>query len=85
MSDLQQIAALLRSQQEQIAQLVLRAPVGPILTRAEARAYTKHNSDTAFDRWCARRKVRPCARGRYARGHLERALLREAGPGAKAA
>ena len=74
--------------QEAIAQRVaaLVAPVkpGPILTRAEAIAHTKHGSDTAFDRWCAKYRCRPCERGRYARGHLDRALLREAGPGARA-
>jgi hypothetical protein len=71
---------------QRVAELVAPVKPGPILTRAEAMAYTKHNSDSAFDRWCSKYyRGGSDERGRYSRGHLERALLREAGPGAKAA
>lgn len=64
-----------------VAQLVLEANQAqrrPVLTRAEARAYVGKESDSAFDRWAAAWHVVPCAHGRYARGHLDRALEREA-------
>lgn len=77
-ADLVQIAALLRQQQAQLDALVKRTPAGPVLTLAEAIAYAKHDSDSAFYRWCARWRVRSITNGRYARGHLDRALAREA-------
>ena len=49
-----------------------------ILTREEAMAYTKHESESAFYRWCTRWRVTSAAAGRYARGHLDSALDREA-------
>lgn len=49
----------------------------PVLTRDEARAYTKSVSDSAFDRWCARWRVTSSSRGRYARQNLDLALERE--------
>jgi hypothetical protein len=73
---------VLTAEQEAIAQRVaqLVAPVkpGPILTLAEAIAYTKHESDSAFYRWAGRWKITSTSNGRYARGHLDRALAREA-------
>ncbi len=61
---------------------VLRAlpalpPTPAILTRPEARAYTKRHSEAAFCDWCQRWQVRPFARGRYSKTHLDLALDRE--------
>lgn len=81
---LEQIAASLQQQQEQIAELVRRTPSGPILTLAEAIAYTKHASDSAFYRWAGRWRVASTSNGRYARGPLDRALHREATQRARA-
>jgi len=79
MTDLEQIAALLKQQQQQLDTLVKRAPLpGPILTTGEATAYTKHESDSAFYRWCGKWRVTRTANGRYSRAHLDRALDREA-------
>jgi len=61
-----------------MAELVL-ATKRPVLNRAEAILHVGLGSDSAFDRWCQRLRVRPCAHGRYARGQLDRAMLREAG------
>lgn len=75
-------ATKLSPKEEALAQRValLVAPIkpGPVLTVAESIVYTKHESDSAFYRWCARWKVPSCAQGRYARGQLDRGLLREA-------
>lgn len=49
-----------------------------ILTVPEARAYTKHESDSAFYRWCSRWRVTSSAPGRYARSQLDNGLEREA-------
>lgn len=79
-------ASTLDPKDEAIARRVAELVVAyhrPVLTRAEARAFAKHRSDTAFDRWCSRWRVGPCSRGRYARGQLERALEREAQTGRK--
>jgi hypothetical protein len=76
--NLQQIAAILQLHQRKLDEIILRATPAPILTRDEARAYTKHESDSAFDRWTARYRVPSCGQGRYARGQLERGLQREA-------
>lgn len=59
----------------------LRAFESPILTTAEAIAYTKHESDSAFYRWCERWAVRSEHNGRWARRWLDRALQREAASG----
>lgn len=48
-----------------------------ILTVPEASAYTKHDSPSAFYRWCSRWHVTSSAPGRYARSRLDRALERE--------
>ena len=77
-ADLQQIAALLQQQGQKIAELLKRTPTGPILTTVEAIAYTKHESDSAFYRWTGKWRVRSITNGRYALGHLDRALAREA-------
>lgn len=71
-ADLETIRTLLRDE--------LSAPTitDRILTRAEAVAYTKHDSDSAFYRWCTRWRVTSSAPGRYARGTLDSALAREA-------
>ncbi len=57
----------------------------PVLTRPEALPYTKYNSDSAFDRWCAEFGVKACSRGRYSRRWLDRALEKEAAKGRRAA
>jgi hypothetical protein len=49
-----------------------------ILTLAEAIAYTKHESDSAFYRWCSRWHCTSVTYGRFARGQLDGALAREA-------
>jgi len=49
-----------------------------ILTVPEAIAYTKHESESAFYRWCSRWGVTSSAAGRYARSRLDTALDREA-------
>jgi hypothetical protein len=48
-----------------------------ILTLAEAMAYTKHESDSAFYRWCSRWRVTSASNGRFARSVLDGALSRE--------
>lgn len=49
-----------------------------LLTRTEARAYTKRPSQGGFCAWCRRWKVKPVSRGRYSRRDLDLALSREA-------
>ncbi len=49
-----------------------------VLTRAEAMAYTKRNSTTAFCMWCRKWGVKAGIRGRYSRQRLDVALDREA-------
>lgn len=49
-----------------------------ILTRAEARAFVKRQSEAAFCDWCKKWRVRPANRGRYSRDQLALALDREA-------
>lgn len=49
-----------------------------ILTTAEAIAYTKHESLSAFYRWCSRWHLTSASAGRYARSRLDTALAREA-------
>lgn len=49
-----------------------------VLTRAEAMAYVKKNSTTAFCVWCRKWGVRPGVRGRYSRQRLDVVLDREA-------
>lgn len=51
---------------------------GEMLTAAEARAYVKRRSTSAFGRWCHEWGVRPYRRGRYSRSQLDLALGREA-------
>lgn len=70
------VARIARAVVELQAQLA--APkTGQILTRAEARHYVKRPSEAAFCEWCKRWQVRPFARGRYSRAHLDRALENE--------
>jgi hypothetical protein len=49
-----------------------------LLTRTEARAYTKRPSQGGFCAWCRRWKIKPVSRGRYSRRDLDLALSREA-------
>lgn len=49
----------------------------PVLTLAEAVVYTKHESDSAFYRWCTKWSVQAVAHGRYSRRWLDRALEKE--------
>lgn len=71
-ADLAQIRAIVRNE--------LAAPLitDRILTQAEAIAFTKHGSTSAFFRWCRRWRITSAAPGRYARHHLDSALEREA-------
>lgn len=68
---------------EQI-RLIVRAEIAApvrtdrILTFAEAIAYAKHGSRTAFQRWCRRWRITSGQNGRYSRSQLDRALQREA-------
>lgn len=71
-SDLDSLRALLR------AELAAPLVTDRILTLPEAKAYTKHTSDSAFYRWAARWRVTSGSNGRFARGHLDSALVREA-------
>jgi len=48
-----------------------------IMTRAEAMAYAKRNSDAAFSDWCREWHVKPYRRGRYSKTQLDHALQRE--------
>lgn len=59
---------------------LLRAVQSPVLTLAEAAAYAKHGSTSAFYVWARRWEVRavPSANGRYSRRQIDRALEREA-------
>lgn len=73
-------AGILDPKDEAIARRVAELVVAyhrPVLTRAEAIAYTGHGSNSAFDRWRLRWGVPPCTGGRYSRGQIERALERE--------
>lgn len=71
--DLAKIDALLAQR------LAAAPPSRAILTLAEAIAYTKHGSHSAFDRWCRRWRVNSGANGRYSRAQLDVGLAREAG------
>lgn len=57
---------------------IISARAKPVLTLEQAIPYTNHKSDSAFYVWAKKWKVTPCDHGRYARGHLDRALEREA-------
>ncbi len=56
---------------------LLQPATDRILTTEEATRYTKHESDSAFYRWCLRLSVKSVTNGRYSRVHLDRALDRE--------
>lgn len=57
----------------------LRQPAtGEILTLAEARAYVKRPSRSAFNDWCRANGIKAAHRGRYSRTQLDLALQREA-------
>jgi hypothetical protein len=71
-ADLEQLRALLR------AELTAPPRNDRILTLDEAKAYTKHTSDSAFYRWASRWRVTSAVNGRFAREFLDRALEREA-------
>jgi hypothetical protein len=68
------------NEEEMIRRIVaeLAGNTKPVLDRAQAIKYTNHYSDTAFDRWRKKMNVTACSQGRYARGHLDRAMQREA-------
>lgn len=53
----------------------------PVLTASEAAAYVGKNSASAFGRWCAAHKVKPCDKGRYSRRALEMGMNKEARKG----
>jgi len=71
-ADLESLRALLR------AELAAPLVTDRILTLPEAKAYTKHTSHSAFYRWASRWRVTSGSNGRFARGHLDSALVREA-------
>jgi len=48
-----------------------------VLTRAEARAYVKRESEAAFHDWCKRWRIKAAVHGRYSRDQLDLALERE--------
>jgi hypothetical protein len=49
-----------------------------VMSRSEAKAYVKRNSEGAFYNWCKEWHVKPYHRGRYSKTHLDRALSLEA-------
>jgi hypothetical protein len=74
---------------QRTAEIVLEAlragPLAPaavttseVLTRTEAMAYVKKNSEGAFCEWCKKWGVKAANRGRYNRTRLDVALDREA-------
>lgn len=64
---------------EDIAQIVrlIQPAAAAVLTLAEAIRYTKHESHSAFYRWCKRWGVRSITNGRFSRPQLDRAIDRE--------
>ena len=60
------------------AELVAPLRTDRILTSAEAMAYTKHGSTSAFARWAKRVGYRSVSNGRHSRAQLDVALGREA-------
>jgi hypothetical protein len=78
----QAIVDQLSTLSSQLAELrsALRAPIvtDRILTLEEAIPYTKHESSSAFYRWCSRLRVTSARPGRFARSVLDSALEREA-------
>lgn len=50
----------------------------PVLTPREAALLAKRPSKSAFNRWCLRWRVKPCAGRNYARATIVRALEDEA-------
>ncbi len=55
-----------------------RARTDAILTLEEAIRYSKHESKSAFYRWCSRYHVTGYEPGRFARSQLDRGLRAEA-------
>lgn len=55
-----------------------RTRTDEILTPEEAMIYTKHDSESAFYRWCSRFRVTAFQPGRFARAQLDRGLRAEA-------
>ena len=72
-ADLSAIRALVA----ELVPAVVRPVTDVILTTAEAMAYTKHKSTSAFYRWCRRWRV-PGRNNRYSRFALDAGLAREA-------
>jgi hypothetical protein len=73
---------------DQVADAVavkLQAFQRPVLTRPIAMVYTAQESDSAFDRWCAKWGVKPVAWGRYSRRWLDRGLDNESRTGRRTA
>lgn len=70
-SDLASLRAIVREE------LAAPSVTDRILTTPEAAVYTKHDSPSAFYRWCSRWHVTSSAPGRYARSRLDRALEHE--------
>lgn len=54
-----------------------RRMAAPILTAAEAIAYTKHESASAFSRWATRYGVLNASNGRWPRHRLDAGMLKE--------
>jgi anti-sigma-K factor RskA len=75
----QEISLIVERTARRVVELQTAQPAktGDVLTRSEARAYTKRNSEAAFCDWCARWGVKPAFRGRYSKTRLDLALNRE--------
>ncbi len=69
---------LLLDIQQRLVSLEHSRPTDRILTKDEAKGYTKHNSDSAFYRWLRRWGAKSCENRRYAKSQLDTALEREA-------
>lgn len=64
---------------QRVAGILASPPVTDlILTRDEAKAYVKCESEGAFSDWCKRHRVHARERGRWSRIALDRALELEA-------
>lgn len=77
-ADIERIAArtaeLIRANLEPM----LAISVNPVIPLDQAVKFVGKTSDSAFYRWCALWRVKPCSSGRYAVGDLRAGMVREA-------
>ena len=69
--------SLLAEDVERIADAVaarMAAVDSPVWTRSQVALYTPYKSASAMDRFFARAKITPCARGLYSRVRIQQAL-----------